>query len=60
MINFRKPEGKRLEIKVNNETLEQVESFKYLGTQIKEDGRTDTEVQNRIIIAKNLVPCQSC
>ena len=31
------------EIKVRGKTLEQVESFKYLGNQITKDGRQDTE-----------------
>ena len=33
------------EIKVRGKTLEQVESFKYLGTQITKDGRSDTEIK---------------
>ena len=53
MVISRKPEDRNLEIKVDNEVLEQVETFKYLGTQIKADGRTDTEIKNRISIAKS-------
>ena len=37
MINSKEPKGKKVEIKVNGETLEQVDSFKYLGTQITDD-----------------------
>ena len=48
MVLSRKPKDIKLEIKVNSETLKQVETFKYLGTQIKDDGRTDSETLNRI------------
>jgi hypothetical protein len=36
------------EIKVRGKTLEQVESFKYLGAQITKDGRSDTEIKSRL------------
>ena len=52
MIIYRKPEGKKIQTSVNNETLENVESCKYLGTLVKEDDRTDTQIQNRSNIAK--------
>ena len=40
------------EIKVRGKTLEQVESFKYLGTrQITKDGRSDTEIKSRLAMA---------
>ena len=32
-------------IKVENANLEQVHQFKYLGTQITDDARTETELQ---------------
>ena len=39
------------EIKVRGKTLEQVESFKYLGTQITKDGRSDTEIKSKLAMA---------
>ena len=39
------------EIKVRGKTLEQVESFKYLGPQITKDGRSDTEIKSRLAMA---------
>ena len=39
-------------IKVDNTNLEQVQQFKYLGTQITEDVRTETELKCRTSIAK--------
>ena len=39
-------------IKVENANLEQVHQFKYLGTQITDDARTETELQCRMTIAK--------
>ena len=52
MIISRDPERKKVEIKVNNETLQQVDKFTYLGTQIREDAKTDKELDRRINIAK--------
>ena len=53
MINSKEPKGKKVEIKVNGETLEQVDTFKYLGTQIKDDLKTDKEIETRENIAKS-------
>ena len=53
MIISKQPKGKRLDIKVDNQSLEQVDKFKYLGTQINNDGKPDTEITNRISIAKS-------
>ena len=39
-------------IKVDDANLEQVHQFKYLGTQITDDARTETELQYRMICAK--------
>jgi len=39
-------------IKIENANLEQVHQFKYLGTQITDDARTETELQCRIAKAK--------
>ena len=53
MIISKKPEGKQLDIKVDNQSLGLVDKFKYLGTQISNDGKPDTEITNRINIAKS-------
>ena len=53
MVISKNPEEKNLEIKVDTQTLEQVDKFKYLGTQITDDGKPDTEIINRMSIAKN-------
>ena len=39
-------------IKVDDSNLEQVHQFKYLGTQITEDARTETELKYRLNVAK--------
>ena len=43
----------QLNIRVNNEILEQVDTFKYLGIQIKNDLRTDKELETRGNLAKS-------
>ena len=53
MIISKKPEGKQLDINFDNQSLELVDKFKYLGTQISNDGKPDTEITNRISIAKS-------
>ena len=52
MISSRKPEDKSVDIKVNNEILEQVMKFIYLGTEINQDGKSDKEIIRRSNIAK--------
>ena len=52
MISSRKPEDKSVDIKVNNEILEQVMKFIYLGTEISQDGKSDKEIIRRSNIAK--------
>ena len=52
MVISKDPEGKKLNIKVGNDTLEQVEKMKYLGTQITTDIRTDVEIDTRLKLAK--------
>ena len=47
-----KPPDEPIAIKVENANLEQVHQFKYLGTQITDDARTETELQYRMIKAK--------
>ena len=42
----------KVSIKVEGKELEQVKSYTYLGQQITEDGRSDTEFRKRIEIAR--------
>ena len=52
MIISRDPEGKKVDIKVDNEGIQQVEKFIYLGTLILEEIKTDKEIERRKNIAK--------
>ena len=52
MIISRDPEGKKVDIKVDNKTIQQVEKFIYLGTLILEEIKTDKEIERRKNIAK--------
>ena len=53
MVLSKESNGKKVNIKVNNEILEQMDTFKYLGTQIKDVLRTDTELETRGNFAKS-------
>ena len=44
MLTSRKPENKSFDIIVNNEVLQQVETFIYLGTEINQDAKSDKEI----------------
>ena len=39
------------EIKIGGKTLEQVDSFKYLGAHITKDGKSDKEIRSRLAMA---------
>ena len=52
MLTSRKPENKSIDIIVNNEVLQQVEKFIYLGTEINQDAKSDKEIIRRSSIAK--------
>ena len=52
MLIARDVENKKVEIKVNDEILQQVNKFIYLGTEIREDIKTDKEIERRSNIAK--------
>ena len=53
MVISKHPErDKRIEIKIDGETLEQVDQFKYLGTLVTNDARTEKELNCRIGAAK--------
>ena len=49
----RSPAGKKLNIEVDGQYLEQIEKMKYLGTLITEEIKTDTEIETRSNLAKN-------
>ena len=53
MVVTRQEEDIQANIKIENETLEQVNSFKYLGQTITPDGRNENEIKIKIAIAKN-------
>ena len=53
MVLSKEPKGKKVEIQVNGEVLEQVDTFKYLGTQIKDDLKTDKELETRENLARS-------
>ena len=52
MLISRDTESKNIKIKADNETLQQVNRFIYLGTEIREDIKTDKEIERRSNIAK--------
>ena len=52
MVIIREPENPQVDIKVDGTTLEQVQTFKYLGRTITSDGRSDTAIRQRIEIAR--------
>ena len=52
MVIIREPENPQVDIKVDGTTLEQVQTFKYLGQTITADGRSDTAIRQRIEIAR--------
>lgn len=47
-------ESKSIEVKINEDTLEQVDSFKYLGVIIDREGNMEEEIQERIQNATKL------
>ena len=52
MMISRNPIGKAIKVEVSGTTLEQVDQFKYLGTQITVDAKSETEVKSKINLAK--------
>ena len=52
MLISRNSRGKSIKVEVNGTTLEQVDHFKYLGTQITVDAKSEIEIKNRINLAK--------
>ena len=53
---FSKEENVQCNIKVNGEYLEQVTSYRYLGSIVTEDGRSEVEIKTRIAMAKRPFP----
>uniref|UniRef100_A0A8D8R4I6 Craniofacial development protein 2 n=1 Tax=Cacopsylla melanoneura TaxID=428564 RepID=A0A8D8R4I6_9HEMI len=58
-INMKKTEilvctkdSEEINIQVNNETIKQINTFKYLGSNINEDARCTTDIKQRIALAK--------
>ena len=52
MVISRHPEEHKLKITVDGVILEMVDIFKYLGTLVKDNGKTDTEIEARTKLAK--------
>jgi hypothetical protein len=46
--------GKKHNIKIGKQQIEQVETFKYLGVQINQEGRIDEEINTRIASSSKL------
>ena len=44
--------GEEINIMINGSRIEQVKSFKYLGSTMTEDGRCETDIKVRIALAK--------
>jgi hypothetical protein len=46
--------GKKHNIKIGKQQIEQVETFKYLGVQINQEGRIDEKINTRIVSSSKL------
>ena len=53
MVINRDPEIRKININVYGSTLEQAETFKYLGQTIKSDGRSETEISFLLQLTKH-------
>ena len=53
VMKIGKGEQEQLQIEIRGNILEQVHQFKYLGSMIMEDGRSEKEVRRRIALAKD-------
>ena len=53
VMKIGKGEQEQLQIEIRGNILEQVHQFKYLGSMIAEDGRSEKEVRRRITLAKD-------
>jgi hypothetical protein len=52
VMKVSKKTGGKVNIKINGNKIEQVQSFKYLGSTITENGRCEAEIKIRIALAK--------
>ena len=53
MIISKQPDSdKKVNIRIEGESLEQVQQFKYLGTQVTEDAKSEVELNSKIGAAK--------
>ena len=52
MVVSKKKDNPKVKIYINNEELEQIEQFNYLGSLITSDCRCDSEIKRRIAMAK--------
>ena len=53
VVSKQKGDSIKADIRIENETLEQVNTFKYLGQTITPDGKNETEIKIKIATAKN-------
>ena len=53
MVVTHKVGGVKVNIKIDGQSIEQVKCFKYLGSNITEDGRSLVDVKSRIALAKD-------
>ena len=52
MVVSKKPNSPKINIAIDGEHIEQVTSYMYLGSLITEDGRSEKEINRRIMIAR--------
>ena len=55
VMKVSKMTGGKVNIKINGNKIEQVQSFKYLGSTMTEDDRCETEMKVRIVLAKEVI-----
>ena len=53
VMKIGKGEQEQLQIEIGGNILEQIHQFKYLGSMITEDGRSEKEVRRRVALAKD-------
>ena len=52
MVVSKKPNSSKINIAIDGQHIEQVTSYRYLGSLITEDGRSEKEIKRRIMMAK--------
>ena len=53
MVITKDEQSPKIEMKINNHVIEQVDQFNYLGSLVTYDGRSEEEIRRRIILSKN-------